>query len=242
MAQTKNSKKPNIAEKKVKQELEEKMTQIHKGEVEKEAKQKAQGMGVPYINLKGFAISPEALKLVPKEIAQKSKAVCFLYSGPEIRLAATDPLNAEVKELLFQLEERYHAHGEIYFITEQSFEHAFKLYDALPVPRKIIKGVEITEADLARFQEKIKSFKDLRAEINRVSTTEIVALMIAVGLKMQASDIHVEAEEKDIKVRLRIDGLLQDAAKIDQARWKQLISRIKLVAGLKINKIGRAHV
>ena len=43
MAQTKNSKKPNIAEKKVKQELEEKMTQIHKGEVEKEAKQKAQG-------------------------------------------------------------------------------------------------------------------------------------------------------------------------------------------------------
>jgi len=168
-------------------------------------------------------------------VAQKLKIVCFLYSGPEIRVAATDPLNPDVKELLFQLEERHHAHGKIYFITEQSFEHAFKLYEALPKPRKIIKGVKITEADLVKFQEKIKSFKDLRTEINRVSTTEIVSLMIAIGLKMQASDIHVEAEERDIKVRLRIDGLLQDAAKIKQARWKQLISRIKLVAGLKIN-------
>lgn len=235
MANVPSSKKPQIAEDKTAEKLREKLVSIRKGEIEKEAEEKARGLGVPYVNLKGFAISPEALSLIPKDVAQKLKAVCFLYTGPEIRIAAVDPMNPDVKELLFQLEERLHANGEIYFITEESFNHAFKLYEALPTPRKIIKGVEITGEDLLKFQETIQTFEDLQKEINKVSITEMVALAIATGLKMRASDIHIEAEEFAVKVRLRIDGVLQDAAEIDQPKWKQLISRIKLVSGLKIN-------
>jgi len=222
-------------EPKAKEKLTKKMVEVREKELEQEAEKKAAAMGLPYVDLKGFAISPEALSLIPKDQAKELNVVCFLYTGPEIRIATTDPENEKIKELLFQLEERLHAHGEIYYITELSFKHAFKLYDVLPTPRKIIKGVEITEEDLAKYQDKIGNFEEMQAELRRANTTEVVALVIAAGLRLKASDIHIEAEEEGIKVRLRIDGVLQDAAEIEQRRWKQIISRIKLVSGLKIN-------
>ncbi len=227
----KKGKKPGKAEEKLK----EKMEEVRESEIEREAEKKASSLGVNYVNLKGFAVSPEALSLIPKEQAEKLKVLCFLHTGPETRLAAIDPESEEVKELAHQLEERLHTNADIYLVTEQSFKHAFKLYDVLPTPRKIVKGVEITEEDLLKYQKKIGNFEEMQAELNRASTTEVVALMIAAGLKLKASDVHVEAEQDGIKVRLRIDGVLQDAAEIEQRRWKQIISRIKLVSGLKIN-------
>nr|NIP33019.1 type II/IV secretion system protein [Candidatus Saccharibacteria bacterium]NIV04255.1 hypothetical protein [Calditrichia bacterium]NIS38797.1 type II/IV secretion system protein [Candidatus Saccharibacteria bacterium]NIV72728.1 hypothetical protein [Calditrichia bacterium]NIV99904.1 hypothetical protein [Candidatus Saccharibacteria bacterium] len=220
---------------KAEEKLKEKMEEVRESEIEREAEKKASSLGVNYVNLKGFAVSPEALSLIPKEQAEKLKVLCFLHTGPETRLAAIDPESEEVKELAHQLEERLHTNADIYLVTEQSFKHAFKLYDVLPTPRKIVKGVEITEEDLLKYQKKIGNFEEMQAELNRASTTEVVALMIAAGLKLKASDVHVEAEQDGIKVRLRIDGVLQDAAEIEQRRWKQIISRIKLVSGLKIN-------
>ena len=226
---------PKISEEKVGAKLEEKLGHIRKGEIEKEAELKAKALGVPYINLKGFAISPEALAIIPEEQAKKMKVVCFLYTGPEIRLGAIDPQNEEVQELLHQMTERFHSQGDVYLITEESCEQALKLYEILPKVKKVIKGVEITEEDLEKFKKIVADFKDLQNEINKVNITDMVALALATGLKLGASDIHIEAEEKDIKVRLRIDGVLQDAAKIDRKNLARLISRIKLVSGLKIN-------
>jgi len=231
----KKKKEEESAEPAAREKLTKKMAEVREKELEREAEKKAMTMGLPYVDLKGFAISPEALSLIPKDQAKELNAVCFLYTGPEIRIATTNPDDEKVKELLFQLEERLHANGQIYFITPQSFDHAFKLYDVLPTPRKIIRGVEISEEELAKYQEKIGNFEEMQAELRRANTTEVVALVIAAGLSLKASDIHIEAEQEGIKVRLRIDGVLQDAAEIEQRRWKQIISRIKLVSGLKIN-------
>jgi type IV pilus assembly protein PilB len=58
---------------------------------------------------------------------------------------------------------------------------------------------------------------------------------LAAALKGGASDIHIEAEEESIKIRLRVDGILHEAASINKDKWKLIISRIKLLAGMKIN-------
>lgn len=224
---------------KTQEQLKEKMGEVRESELEREAKAKAQSLGVNYVNLKGFAVSPEALSLIPKKQAEKIKTLCFLHTGPETRIASMNPEDEAVKELAHQLEERLHTNAEIYLITEQSFKHAFKLYDVLPTPRKIVKGVEISEKDLLKYADKIKNLKEMQTELSNATTTEVVALLIAAGLKLKASDIHVEAEQNNIMVRLRIDGVLQDAAKIELRRWKQIISRIKLVSGLKINITGK---
>ena len=59
--------------------------------------------------------------------------------------------------------------------------------------------------------------------------------MLATAMKVGASDIHIEAEENGVAVRIRIDGVLQEAALIAKDKWKKIISRLKILARVKIN-------
>lgn len=231
----KHSDTPEIAGEETKEKFEEKMSAIALKEKEKVAEEKAASLNFPYINLKGFPISPETLTSIPKEIAQALKVICFLNTGTEIRIGAVDPAQDQIKELLLSLEDKFHGHGEVYLISENSFTLAFKLYAALPTIKKIVSGVEITEKDLEKYSEEIKNFKQLHEKIQRANITDIVTMVIAASIQARSSDIHIEAEEKDIKIRFRVDGVLTDAASLPKEQWSKVISRIKLLSGLKIN-------
>ena len=226
---------PTVASTETKDKFAAKMRELELAAKEKEAAKLAASLGLPYIDLKGFPIVPEALVLMPEDQAKDLRMVPFLQSGDEIRVGATDPDNAEVKEAAFQIGERAEAHVGLYAISEHSLEAALKLYDVLPKVRKITKGVEITEADLARYADSLKTFRDLDHLIQKVPVTESVTLIVAAALKADASDIHIEAEEKDVVVRLRVDGVLNDAARLPAAIWPRIIGRIKLFSSLKIN-------
>ncbi len=231
----KKSKTPSVTSPDAQAKFASKMAELDLQAKEKETAKKGASLGVPYINLKGFPISTDALSLMSQEQAEALRAVVFLYSGDEIRLGAVDPTRDDVKEAAFQVGERAGAKTVVYVISEESFRNALKLYATLPKIRKIVKGVEIGEAELKKYQEAMKTYKDLDRMIQKVAVTESVALIIAAALKGDASDIHIEAEEKDIVVRLRIDGVLQDAARLTKDLWPRVIGRIKLFSSLKIN-------
>ncbi|MFH1088952.1 MAG: GspE/PulE family protein [Candidatus Uhrbacteria bacterium] len=215
--------------------LEDKMLEVRLQEKEDQAKAKAQSLGVPYVNLKGFPISPEAISLVPLEQAQALKTVCFLHTGPELRLAALEPKDEKIQELLFQLTERYKANGEAYQVSQESLRLAMKTYETLPKFKLIIKGVKITDTELDKFQSAVATFTDIQKTIQSASITDVMTIIIAAALKFNSSDIHVEAEEEKIAIRFRLDGVLQDVANLPHESWKKIISRIKLISGLKIN-------
>lgn len=219
----------------VSEKFEEKMHDVRLKELEAEAQEKAQTLGLPYVNLKGFPISPEALMLMPKEQSSDLKMIVFLALGSELRAAAVDPKSDAVQELVHQLSERNKMNGAIYQISDESFRVAFKLYDTLPKIREIVKGVKITDAELARFQASMETFADIQATVEGASITDIMTVIMAAALKFGTSDVHVEAEQVKIAVRYRIDGVLQEVASLPPGSWKKVISRIKLISGLKIN-------
>jgi len=208
---------------------------IKHDETERAVEADAAGRGLPYINLFGFPISPEALSLVSEETARTQAVICFFYDGERIRLASLDPENEAVKEIAAKLEKEYFCAVKFYLFSPYSLEYALKLYSALPKVRVITRGLSIKEEDLNRFSEKITSFKDLQAQIADVDITETITLLLAAAIKSDASDVHIEAEEAGIKVRYRIDGILHDAALIEKKAWPKIISRLKLLAGVKIN-------
>ncbi len=225
---------PSVTEK-----FEEKMHDVRLKELEEEAQRQASARGIPYVNLKGFPISPEALTQVPREQAEALKAVCFLFTGPEVRVAAVDPASQAVRELAYQLGERNQAHGGLYKISDESFAAALKLYDALPKLKTIIKGVKITDDELSRFESRLKTFQDIQTTVSNASVTDIMTVVMAASLQFATSDVHIEAEEKNVIFRFRIDGLLQEVASVPHEMWKRIISRIKLISGLKINVTDR---
>jgi type IV pilus assembly protein PilB len=216
------------------QKLEEKMEQIRVANLEKISQAEAAKFGLPYVNLVGFPIAPEALSLIPRDEANRLHLVAFLLLGEELRFATTNP-TPDVKTAVERIAKEQGTNAQLYLISEVSFKSAEKVYDSLPEVREIIYGYRIEQSDLEKYAKEITNFKDLQKKITEVSTSDIVVLMMGAALQSSASDIHVEAEEEDVKIRFRIDGLLQDAARLPRDAWKQMISRLKLLAGVKIN-------
>ena len=73
------------------QKLQNKMGSIRLSQLEKSVEQRAAQSGVPYIDLKGFPVSPEALRLLPEEKARELSMLPFLMHGDELRIAAISP-------------------------------------------------------------------------------------------------------------------------------------------------------
>ncbi len=215
-----------------------KMEEIDLKEKEKLVESNAAAAGLPYIDLSGFPVGSEALKIIPEDIAREKKVVCFFATPEEIRLGSVEA-NEEVKELTYQTGERHHAHCELYLISEHSFEHVLSLYANLPIVKPVVKEINITDEDIARVSAEITSLQSLQEKFVNISISDVLTLMVASALKMNSSDIHVEAEEKGIAVRYRIDGVLQDVANLPKEQWKKFVSRIKLLAALKINVTDR---
>lgn len=215
-------------------QLESRMGEIKQQEKEKLTQEKAAQLELPYIALRGFPISPEALSLITKDIAATIHVIPFFLVGDEIRLATTSP-GPEINKLAERIKKDRVANVQTYLISDDSFDYALKLYDKLPTPKEVIYGYRIEEADLAKYEKEISNFTDLQKKISEVNTTDIITLMFGAALKIGTSDVHVEAEEEDVKIRFRIDGKLREAATLPRATWKQIIGRLKLLAGVKIN-------
>ncbi len=225
----------HVAEPEVEQALRDKMAQIAQKEKEQETSVLARQLGLGYINLVGFPIGPETIAIIPKAEAQRLGAVCFLKTPSEIRIGATDPTQSELPALLEGLGRKYRANAEVYVISRHSFETALKLYDRLPKVRQVTSDLSIAAEDVERFRQQIHDVRDLNAYLEKTSVTDTFVLLLAGALQARASDIHIEAETSAIRVRFRIDGVLTEVATLKREYWPRIISRIKLMAGLKIN-------
>jgi type IV pilus assembly protein PilB len=230
---------PKVATEKQTEDLSSKMRELDLKAKERETETLARGLGLPYINLFKFPIAPETLALIPREQSENLQLICFLNLNDEVRVATTNPANPEIKEVLYQLSERLRANGALYLISDHSFRYASKLYDNLPVIKKIIKGVEIKEDDLKRYERELTDFRELDQTIKRIQITDAVSLLVAAALQFKASDIHIEAEEEYIIVRFRLDGVLNNVASLPHYLWPRIIGRIKLLSSLKINVTDR---
>lgn len=218
--------------------VEEKFTQKIK-EIDLRAKEQAVAarasfLGIPYIDLVGFPVTAEALRVVPEEMARTMHVVCFFSTSDQVRLAALDK-TPEIDEFVFQTGERQHAEIKLYLISEHSLERVLKLYANLPIIKPVTKDINITDEELERYKGGINNLQSIQEYFKDVSISDILTLIIASAIKVDSSDIHIEAEEGGIAVRYRIDGVLHDVAVFPRERWKQFVSRIKLLAALKIN-------
>lgn len=225
----------SVAPTDVEEKFKNKMKQVAAKEKEVEAMRLAASVGLPHIDLEKFPISQQALRQIPKEQAEALQAVCFYFTQDEIRIGARDANSQAVRDLLFTLQEQNHANGGLYVISEKSYKRVLKLYDTLPVVKAITKDISIHAEDVEKVQATVNDFRSLQAQLEKTSTTDILMLLLGAGLKLGASDVHIEAEEKGIMVRLRLDGILHDAAELPKEAYKQLNSRIKLMSSLKIN-------
>ncbi|MFA7702449.1 MAG: ATPase, T2SS/T4P/T4SS family, partial [Patescibacteria group bacterium] len=212
-----------------------KQQEIQLKKIEEQTETQAASLGLDYVNLFGFPISPEAIGLLSEEESRQYNLVCFYYDGENVRIGTTTPAEPKVAEIITRLNTQYFTKSRLYVVSQNSLENAWEFYKNLPKVKKYESGIEIKEEDLEKFKNAISNYKNLNEQINKVNISDIVTLILATALKVGASDVHIEAEEAMVAIRLRIDGVLQEAASIDRLKWKKIISRMKILAGVKIN-------
>jgi len=216
-------------------ELEDKIETINLHETEDKAKELAVKTGYAYFNLKAYPVDGTALATISEDDARASRVAVVHKTGTKLRVAVADPDNTKTKEILIKLAKDGYI-CELIVVSQASLNLAWKHYQSRKdSPDSALGVVKITDKELSETEKQIKSIGDLKERLTSMPVTQILNILIAGALKIGASDIHFEAEEKNIRLRYRLDGVLNDIVDISTSGYKQLLSRIKLMSGLKLN-------
>lgn len=204
--------------------------------LEEETKTRAQMLGLPYMSLEAFPIGPEVLSMIPEEVAREHKLLPFFRIEDQIRIGIVDPDDPAINSILSSVRAAHEGSTvAMYMISQHSFDMAAKLYKGVAKVKNVDYGVKITAEQLKRFQELLTSARILQEQILAANMTDAFAMIISMALNQGSSDIHIEAEEKEVVIRFRVDGMLVVMARLPHSYWPRLVSRIKTIAGLKIN-------
>lgn len=177
------------------------------------------------VELGGTKIDQKLLARIPERIARQYQAVLFADGPDGLKLAIADPGDLQAIDFLQKLLGK---DVEIYAATSSDILQALDQYKGnlegeitkvIPEDDKN-KDAEVSAADVA--------------EDSPVAKT--VNLLIEYALKAGASDIHIEPRENTLQIRYRIDGILHEANTLPRNIMPSLISRIKILANLKIDE------
>jgi type IV pilus assembly protein PilB len=210
------------------------LTDINRDFEEKEVAERAQKMGMSYVDIAKLNINPDHLKVVPGEEAHQAMAMPFFKVGKKLRIALAHPTNPATQALLKKLKQDGYAIN-VNLASDTGLQQALQAYKKLEGPKAIEAENIIDESKIASYQQEIENLSSLREKIQSVTAEEALNFINVGAVKTGASDIHYQPEEGTVTVRFRIDGVLQDVLEIDRGTYNYISNQLKYKAGMKLN-------
>lgn len=176
---------------------------------------------LPFLELMSYEIQSDVLRVVDEKLAQRHKIMPVFALDNSLTIATSDPLNVEVID---DLSQKTGLEVNLVLATESDIEQAIDLnYGA----EKYVARTQAEKDD--------KTARVISREIGE--DTEIIAavdMLFNEAVKMGASDVHLEPRENDVRIRFRVDGVLQQYYTVPKASMSPLISRIKIMSDMDI--------
>lgn len=187
---------------------------------------------IPFVSVVSLPFSPESLSFIPKGVAQRFNVIPFSYDKAKLTLsvAMADPLDFEAINFIQQKTG----------LTVNVFQGIpSEISETIETQYSIGLIGEVKEA-LAE-TEKISAVKTFDKEsiakvIKEAPIAKIVSTILEYAIKSRASDIHMEPQEDRVRVRYRIDGILYERLSLPKGVQEAVVSRIKILSGLKIDE------
>ncbi len=171
---------------------------------------------VPYADLNSNQPSRDQVLKINKQIALKYRVVLFSVNGKNVVVTTDEPKKTGLKNKL------------------QEIFPGQKVSIALSVPE------DIDEALVHYRQSLSTKFSEIIAK-NSQFAPEIINLIIDDAISFKASDIHFEPQGKDVLIRFRVDGVLQEAGRVRNEYYENILNRIKIQARLRIDEHNNAQ-
>lgn len=198
--------------------------------------------GIPYVDLTGVSVNPDALRLIEEVYARNAKVAAFALVDKVVKVALRDPESALVADTLDGLKKKGYTISP-HLATTASLEKAWLTYKDLSFAIETKTGsLEIANEEIAKIISQAKGLDQVKDILNEALVTNrsarvsrILEIILAGAMASNASDIHIEPEEEYIRLRYRLDGVLVNILSFNRETYNLLLSRIKLLSGLKLN-------
>ena len=199
----------------------------------------------PTIRITDIQVNPDALQLVKEVDAREAKMGVYKRLKGVLTIAINEPNNEKLAEILRGLEEKGYSH-KITLASNKTLEQIWMYYKDIVTTSATAPGtLSITNEEL---DEKIKNIQSVEAvremlrDLKKMSRarriSKNVEYIVATAVAINASDIHIEPAPEGGVVRYRIDGVLTDITELGELEYKQMVTRMKLVSGMKITAKG----
>lgn len=220
----------------------EKMEELRRKEEEDLIRSLAQQYGYEFINLRGVTINPSALHVIDEETARNAMLLGFELNRKNLSVAIRNPNNQKTLAVIKDLQKKGYD-VNIVMTSTTDLEHGWERYADQKGTEAVKYGVfDINTENIINQIQKLKNPSDVSDYIIGIRTinsarriSETMEAMFAGALALGASDIHIEPEETTVRMRYRIDGVLQDIIDLDRNIYERLMSRLKLLSGMILN-------
>lgn len=216
------------------QKIESGLVKINRQAKEKATQEKAASMGMNYVDIAITPINPDLLKLIAPEVAKNNLIIPFYRLGKKLRVTVAHPTSPSTREVINQLKNQGYLIN-INLSSDEGILEALKLYETDQYKVKKEISTRLDEAKIKNLEKELEELTKLGDKIKNVSSEEAVYMICVGALRAGSSDIHLEAEDKYVRARFRVDGLLHEVFRIDKSIWNNMSNQFKYQAKLKVN-------
>jgi type IV pilus assembly protein PilB len=209
-------------------------------------KAKAAFFNIPYVDLRSVQVLPSVLALMPQESMNFYHFAPFELQGRVLKVAITDPSNLSALEALEFLGQKQNFQVQLYLCSETSAGVVIGTKRNL---KKVVGEAlkDFQSKELVEQKPKAEALAQKPTVIEEAPIIKIVDVILSNAIEGNASDIHVEPSEKDVRVRYRIDGILHTSLMLPKSIHAAIVTRIKILTNLKIDESrlpqdGRFHM
>lgn len=219
---------------------------VSEGHVSNEALTKAIATAnkVPYVNLSNAKVAAEVLALLPRDIAERYMAVPLGEMQHRLVVAMLDADNVQAVDFLSN---KIGRPLKVYAASEEGIKKVLAEYDQNVDTSSFEDLDKSTGGGIKGLEEALEGQTEdnVIGAVGRVENLEaaqdspiskILSSVLSYAVKNRASDIHIEPQEKFLKIRCRIDGILREIMKLPKSTEPPLISRVKILSNLKIDE------
>lgn len=191
---------------------------------------KAHALNIPFVSLKTVALSPELTSFLPEAVARRYTILPYRFDekNSTIYVAMIDPLDFQIIEFVEQK-------------TGKTIQPAMALKDDILAAIDSLYtqnlGKDVTAA-LKETATEVKTYEagHLSEIIREAPIAQIVSAILEQAMRLRASDVHIEPQEGDTRVRYRVDGILEERLLLPERLHEAVISRIKILSDMKIDE------
>lgn len=215
---------------------------LHKREEEELVQLLSAKYNIEYVDLSVVSINTDALRFIDEKVARENKVAAFALVDKKIKIAVRNPESPKISEILDEIKGKGYE-PTVYIVSTASLEKAWNSYKDLSFAYESKAGsLEIASDEISAIIDKTRSLPDIISILENTLSmkksyrvSRILETILAGALATNASDVHIEPEEEYIRLRYRLDGVLVKLMDFDKDTYALLLSRIKLLSGLKLN-------